>query len=78
MKKCIATKNNGKRCFGNVTAAWPVQTCHIHDPNGKFRQQLKRKGIGKSYVVKCDHKWYMREQGIECHHCSVIWQKEMG
>jgi hypothetical protein len=78
MKKCIAIKNNGKRCFGNVTAAWPVQTCHIHDPNGKFRQQLKRKGMGKSYVVRCDHKWYMRDKGIQCDHCSAIWQKEMG
>jgi hypothetical protein len=77
MKKCYATKNNGKTCFANVTAAWPAQTCHIHDPNGKFRQQLKAKGMGKSYVVKCEHKWYMREEGIQCEKCLLVWQKGM-
>jgi len=76
MSKCIAIKNNGKTCFANVTAAWPAKTCHIHDPNGKFRQQLKRKGIGKNYVVRCEHKWYMRDKGIQCIKCFVIWEKE--
>jgi hypothetical protein len=74
MKKCYAKKNNGKTCFGKVTG--PGQVCHIHDPNGKFRQQLKRKGMGKGYVVACEHKWYMREKGIQCERCLSIWQKE--
>ena len=76
MKKCIAIKNNGKTCFANVTASWPTQTCHIHDPKGKFRQQLKRKGMGKDYVVKCEHKWYMRDPGIQCTKCLVIWESD--
>jgi hypothetical protein len=25
---------------------------------------------------KCDHKWYMREPGIVCVKCSVIWDKD--
>ena len=75
-RKCYAIKNNGKPCFANVTDAWPVQTCHIHNPNGKFRQQLKAKGMGKNYIVKCDHKWYMKNEGIQCKNCLAIWQKE--
>lgn len=72
-RKCIATKNNGKMCFAKVTAPWPTRTCHIHDPNGKFRQQLKQKGMGKGYVVKCNHTWYMREAGVTCTRCGIIW-----
>ncbi len=75
--KCRAIKTDGKVCFGKITNT-QMKVCHIHDPNGKFRQQLKRKGMGKGYVVKCDHKWYMRDEGIQCDHCSVMWQKEMG
>ena len=74
MKKCYATKNDGKTCFANV--AHPKQYCHIHDPNGKFRQQLKRKGMGKGYTPKCDHTWYMREPGIQCTKCLVIWESD--
>ena len=75
MNKCWATKNNGKTCFANTKP--PLKFCHIHDPDGTFRQQLKSKGIGKKYVPKCDHKWYMREKGIECKKCFLIWKPEM-
>jgi hypothetical protein len=70
MKKCYAKKNNGKTCFAKVNDS--NYFCHIHDPNGKFRQQLKRKGMGKDYVVRCDHKWYMRDEGIQCIKCLVV------
>lgn len=75
MRKCYAKKNNGKTCFANTTGS--NHFCHIHDPNGKFRQQLKRKGMGKDYVVRCDHTWYMREEGIQCTKCLIIWDKSM-
>jgi hypothetical protein len=47
MNKCWATKNNGKTCFADTKP--PLKFCHIHDPDGTFRQQLKAKGIG-SYL----------------------------
>ena len=25
----------------------------------------------------CKHKWYMRDEGITCIHCLIIWDKEM-
>ena len=25
----------------------------------------------------CKHKWYMREAGITCIHCLIIWDKSM-
>ena len=74
MRKCYAKKNNGKTCFANTTGS--NHFCHIHDPNGKFRQQLKRKGMGKDYVVRCDHTWYMREHGITCTRCLMIWESD--
>lgn len=76
-RKCSAVKKNGKICFANVTKPWPVQTCHIHDPNGKFRQQQKRKGYkAHTYKLECSHTWYMREPGIMCTKCGLIWEKE--
>lgn len=29
-------------------------------------------------MKECDHKWYMREEGIQCVKCLIIWEKEMG
>lgn len=75
MNKCWATKNNGKPCFADTKPS--LKFCHIHDPNGKFRQQLKAKGMGKGYVPKCKHTWYMRKDGIQCTKCLVLWEKGM-
>ena len=74
VNKCYAKKNNGKTCFAKVTDH--THFCHIHDPNGKFRQQLKRKGMGKDYVARCEHTWYMRENGITCTRCLMIWESD--
>ena len=27
-------------------------------------------------MKKCDHKWYMRELGIQCTKCLVIWESD--
>jgi hypothetical protein len=27
-------------------------------------------------VGKCDHTWYMREPGIQCTKCLVIWESD--
>ena len=76
-RKCIATKKNGKMCFANVTKPWPVSVCHIHDPNGKFRQQQKNKGYKMhTYKLDCQHTWYMRETGITCTKCGEIYERE--
>ena len=26
---------------------------------------------------ECKHTWYMREPGIQCTKCLIIWEKEM-
>ena len=28
-------------------------------------------------MKKCDHTWYMREEGIQCTKCLIIWDKSM-
>jgi hypothetical protein len=25
----------------------------------------------------CNHKWYMRDEGITCKNCLIIWKPEM-
>jgi hypothetical protein len=33
-----------------------------------------REGIG---MKKCDHTFYMREVGIQCTKCLILWEKGM-
>lgn len=28
-------------------------------------------------MKECSHTWYMREDGIQCTKCLIIWEKEM-
>lgn len=28
-------------------------------------------------MKECAHTWYMREDGIQCTKCLIIWEKEM-
>ena len=48
--------------------------CHVHDPNGKFKIQQRNKGYNDYTVIGvCDHKWYMRDPGIQCSKCFEVW-----
>lgn len=78
MNQCTAITKQGRRCHSKVEE-WRVGSlCHVHDPNGKFRQQQKKKGYKTHiYELKCKHTWYMREEGIKCTKCNLIWEPGM-
>lgn len=81
MNKCKAITKKKKPC-PFVVEEWRTSgMCHLHDPNGKFRQQVKngehRKNSYKGLGLKgCNHTWYMREAGITCTKCGLIWDKD--
>ena len=78
MTKCSAITKKKKPCPFIVEAWRTSGLCHLHDPAGKFRQQTNKKGYKThTYELDCDHKWYMREKGIECKKCLIIWKPEM-
>ena len=65
--QCTSIKTNGQRCKVSVT--YPDLVCHIHNPDGKFQKQQR----GES---TCDHRYFMRDEGIKCIDCGDIWQSE--
>lgn len=79
VRKCQAITKKGKPCPWKVEH-WRVNDlCHIHDPDGTFRQQLKNKGYKtNTYKLKHEHAWYMREKGIVCIKCNLVWEPSMG
>lgn len=80
MSNCKAITKKKKPC-PFVAEEWRGNgLCHLHDPNGKFRQQVRsgearamRKAANKG---PCQHTWYMREAGITCTKCGLIWDKD--
>ena len=80
MTNCRATTKKKKPCPIKVES-WRLNgLCHIHDPDGTFRQQVRsgearamRKAATKG---PCQHTWYMRDPGITCTKCGVIWDKD--
>jgi hypothetical protein len=42
MTRCLAITNVGKHC-GILAEKFRKGYCHVHDPNGKFRQQNPKK-----------------------------------
>jgi hypothetical protein len=82
MRSCSSTTKKGKPCSIFVEEWRTVDKCHVHDPNGVFRQQLKESKPTKTKKTKittiktCKHKWYMRDPGIVCIDCGDIWQSE--
>ena len=87
IRNCTATTKRGKICWNKVESFRTASLCHVHDPDGTFRQQLKAKGLGSPKTKKkkvktvnkkeCQHTWYMREEGIQCTKCFVLWDKSM-
>jgi hypothetical protein len=80
MRQCSSLTKQGKPCSFKVEKWRTVDKCHIHDPNGVFRQQLKNgtsREKRKPTVGSCNHTWYMREPGIMCTKCGLIWEKGM-
>jgi hypothetical protein len=52
--------------------------CHVHDPDGKFKIQQRNKGWqDHTQISGCDHKWYMREAGIQCTKCFEVWTNDI-
>ena len=84
MKSCKAITKKKKPC-PIPAEEWRISgMCHVHDPNGKFRTQVingttRRIRKQKSPKIKkeCQHTWYMREKGIQCTKCLIIWKKDM-
>ena len=77
MSSCIATTKKKKACSIIVEDFRKNGLCHVHDPNGKFKIQQRNKGWKDHTVIgTCDHKWYMRDPGIQCVKCFVIWEKD--
>jgi hypothetical protein len=75
--RCKALTKKKTPCSIDVEDFRKNGLCHVHDPNGKFKIQQRNKGWQDHTVIGvCDHKWYMREKGIQCDKCLVIWQNE--
>lgn len=85
-RNCTATTNRGTRCWNKVEPFRTAALCHVHDPDGTFRRQLAEKGFGKRKPKQnkvrtlntkaCEHTFYMREAGIQCTKCLVIWDSD--
>lgn len=77
-RQCTAITKKGKNCPIKVEEWRELDFCHVHDPNGKFRKQMSNKGYKTNvYVKTCKHTWYMREPGIICTKCLIVWEKGM-
>jgi recombinational DNA repair protein RecR len=76
-RSCKALTKKAKPCHIIVEPWRDESLCHVHDPNGTFRLQQSRKGYKNYTVMKsCQHKWYMKPQGIQCKECLVIWESD--
>jgi len=66
----------GRRCFALVENFRTAALCHLHDPEGTFRKQMRAKGRGEKPPKKipgvCNHRWYVRPEGIICTRCKKI------
>lgn len=73
---CRAITKSNKPCSIEVESFRKNGLCHVHDPNGKFKIQQRNKGYRDHTVIgSCEHKWYMREPGIQCSKCFAIWKQ---
>lgn len=84
MRKCKAITKKQKPCPIIVEEWRKADLCHVHDPDGKFRTQVRdgttrrlRKENSPKPNKKCQHTWYMREPGIICTKCLIVWEKGM-
>ena len=77
-RDCSSITKKGTACKYKVEDWRLADKCHIHDPNGIFRQQVKN-GVHRNIKNKgCDHTWYMRDDGIQCIKCLILWERDMG
>jgi hypothetical protein len=75
---CSATTKKNKPCPIPLESWRKNGLCHVHDPERKFRQQQGKKGYkNHTKILGCSHKWYMREPGIQCTKCLIVWDKSM-
>jgi hypothetical protein len=61
MRKCAAVTKKGKSCQWPVEEWRRVDLCHVHDPEGTFRQQQASKKVrgivnDNKYKIKNDKK----------------------
>lgn len=82
-RSCNAITKKKKPCPIYVEEWRTVDLCHVHDPNGKFRTQVRtgttrklRKNNSPKPKKECQHTWYMREPGIQCTKCLVVWESD--
>jgi len=82
---CTAMTKKQKPCPNKVDAWREGTLCHVHDPKGTFRKQVKdgtarrlRQAGPKEHGPRlCGHTWYMRELGIQCTKCLILWNRSM-
>jgi len=55
-----------KASLASLGVPWP--------PPAGWKDRL----LAQATDVPCEHKWYMREPGIQCVICFVVWEKSMG
>jgi len=83
VKSCKAITKKKKPC-PIPAEEWRISgMCHVHDPDGKFRTQVRngttrriRKEKSPKIKKECQHTWYMREPGIQCTKCLIVWEKD--
>jgi len=83
VKSCKAITKKKKPCPIPAEEWRTSGMCHVHDPDGKFRTQVRngttrkiRKEKSPKIKKECQHTWYMREPGIQCTKCLVVWEKD--
>jgi hypothetical protein len=75
--RCKALTKKKTPCRIDVEDFRKNGLCHVHDPDGKFKIQQRNKGYKDHTVIgACEHKFYMRDAGITCTKCGLIWAKE--
>lgn len=76
--RCKALTKKKTPCSIDVEDFRKNGLCHVHDPNGKFKIQQRNKGY-KDHTVfaPCKHTFYMRDAGITCTKCGLIWTESV-
>lgn len=55
-----------KASLASLGVPWP--------PPSGWKQRL----LDQATDRRCEHRWYMREPGIQCVDCLLVWEKSMG
>jgi hypothetical protein len=67
--KCDAITRKGRRCFVNVDVNIHPTKCHVHAPNGKFQEQVRKKALTNGLIKK-----RVKKKNITQHKVAIVAQ----